>query len=123
MTLDFPIEFFAQDNHVLAVTGQILLTGIAQVPDARLAHKVEPPVVDDSGFFQLHIGTEEVVAPKMRWRRRSAGGMGTALLHAESIQHFKCAGERDSSALLPDRQGSEEKGTKQSWPHGSPQVG
>src|ERR1035438_5415288 len=38
--------------------------------------------------------------------------LGTALLHAESIQHFKCAGERDSSALLPDRQGGEEKGNQ-----------
>jgi hypothetical protein len=57
--VDLPIELVAQDNHVLAVTGQTLLCGIARVPDARLAHKVEPPVVDDCGLFQLHIGAEE----------------------------------------------------------------
>jgi len=38
--------------------------------------------------------------------------LGTALLHAESSQHFKCAGKRDGSALLPDRQGREEKGNQ-----------
>src|ERR1035441_1749843 len=59
MAQDFPVELFAQDNHVLAVTRQVLLTGIAGVPNARLAHKVEPRVVYYSGLFQLHIGTEE----------------------------------------------------------------
>jgi hypothetical protein len=59
MALDFPIELFAQHNHVLAVTRQTLLCGIAGVPDARLGHEVEPRVVDDRGLLQLSIGTEE----------------------------------------------------------------
>jgi hypothetical protein len=111
MALDFPVELFAQHNHVLAVTRQVLLTGIAGVPNARLAHKVEPRVVDDRGLFQLHIGAEEDGGAEDALESADQPAvLGTALLHAESIQHFKCAGERDSSALLPDRQGSEEKG-------------
>src|ERR1035438_8386037 len=110
MVLDFAVELFAQHNHVLAVTRQVLLAGIAGVPNARLAHKAEPCVVYDSGLFQLHIGTEEDGGAEDALESADQPAvLGTALLHAESIQHFKCAGERDSSALLPDRQGGEEK--------------
>jgi hypothetical protein len=113
MGLDFPVELFAQHNHVLAVTGQVLPTGIARVPDARLVHKVEPRVVDGRGLLQLHIGAEEDGGAEDALKSADQPAiLGTALLHAESSQHFKCAGKRDGSALLPDRQGREEKGNQ-----------
>ena len=111
MALDFPIELFAQYNHVLTVTRQVLLIGIAGVPDARLAHKVEPRVVYDSGLFQLQIGAEEYGGAKDALESADQPAvLGTALLHAESVQHFKGARERYGSALLSYRQGGEEDG-------------
>ena len=38
--------------------------------------------------------------------------LGTALLHAESVQHFKGARKRNGSALLSDRQRGEEEGNQ-----------
>src|SRR5580658_9337378 len=111
MALDFLVELFAQHNHVLAVTWQVLLTGIAGVPNARLAHKVEPRVVDDCGLFQLHIRAEEDGGTEDALESADQPAvLGTALLHAESVQHFKGARECYGSALLSDRQGGEEDG-------------
>ena len=66
-----------------------------------------------AALFQLHIGAEENGGAEDALESADQPAvLGTALLHAESIQHFKCAGERDRSALLPDRQGGEEKGNQ-----------
>jgi hypothetical protein len=69
--------------------------------------------VDDSGLFQLNIGAEEYGGAEDALEGADQPAvLGTALLHAKSVQHFKRAGERDRSSLLPDRQGREEKGNQ-----------
>ena len=83
------------------------------VLNARLAHKVEPRLVDDCGLFQLNIRAEEYGGAEDPLESSDQPAvLGTALLHAECVQHFKGAGERDRAALLPDRQGGEENGNQ-----------
>ena len=61
----------------------------------------------------LHVGTEEDGGAEDALECGDQPAvLGTALLHAEGVQHFEGARERDSSALLPDRQGGEEKGNQ-----------
>jgi hypothetical protein len=86
MTLDFPVELFAQHNHVLAVTGQVLLTGIAGVPDARLGHEVEPDLVNHGSFITLRIGAEENRCTKDSLKSaKQPPVLGAALLHTKGV--------------------------------------
>jgi len=51
-----------------------------------------------------------MVAPKMRWKGPISRRYWERPAACREYPTFQVAGERDSSALLPDRQGGEEKG-------------
>src|ERR1700691_815625 len=109
MALNFPVELFAQHNRVLAVTWQVLLTGIAGVPDARLRHEVEPDLVNDGCFVALRIAAEENRCAKDSLKSaKQPSVLGAALLHAKGVQHFGRTPEGDRLPLLPDCQSCQE---------------
>ena len=124
MVLDLPIKLFAQHNRILAVTRQVLLCGIAGVPDARLRHEVEPDVVKHGSFVELRIGTEENRSAKDSLKStKQPPVLGAALLHAKSVEHLGCTAESDRLLLLPDCKSGQEDGDQAILPPRQTVVG
>ena len=59
MGLNLPVELFAQNDPVLAISRQQLLLGIARIPDARFRHEVESGAMNDHRPLRLRIGPEK----------------------------------------------------------------
>ena len=56
---------------------------------------------------------KKMVAPKMRWKASDQPTiLRAALLHAERVQHLRCASKVNRLALLPDRQRRQENGNE-----------
>ena len=109
MALNLPIEFFAQHNQVLAVTGQPLLCRVARVPDPCLLHEVEPGLVNDRSLLALRIGAEEACGAKDSFKPADKPPiLGAALLHAKIVEHLCSTREEDRLVLLADRERGQE---------------
>ena len=99
----------------------LILCGVSGVPDPRLTHEIESGAMNHSGVLTLRIGSEEYRGAEDPLERPNQPPiLGSALLHAESVQHLRGAAELNHSTLLFDRQSCEEEGTSRSCPQGKP---
>ena len=101
MAGDLPIELFAQNDHVLAITRQECLFQISRIPDPRLRHEVETGAMNHGGAVPLSVRSEEDRGAEDALERSNQSPvLGTALLNAEGIEHFGGAVESDPRGLL-----------------------
>jgi hypothetical protein len=108
VALNLLVKLVAQNDDVLAISGQKLRFGIARIPDPGLSHEVETGTVENCGVFTLCIRSEEYRrAEDSLERSDEAPVLRSTLLHPEGIQHLRSAIESDPRTLLPYRQGRE----------------
>jgi hypothetical protein len=78
-------------------------------PDLGFAYEVEPGAVDDGDTLPLGVGAEEDGRAKNALKSSDeAPILGTALLHAEGVQHIRRAVEGNLRCLLTNRESREE---------------
>jgi len=56
---NLPVEFFGEHNQVLALARKVLLVRVPGIPDSRLAHEIEPRLMDYSRNRPMGISPEE----------------------------------------------------------------
>ena len=109
MALDFLIKLVAQDDHVLAFTGQGLLIGVPRIPDPRFTHEVEPSLMNYDSFLTLGIRAEKDGGAKNPLEGTDeAAILRSSLLHPKGVEHLSGASKGDDLFLLPDGQGGKE---------------
>lgn len=103
MAGDLLIEFFAENDCVLAIARQECLFRVSGVPNPRLRHEVKADAIHHSGPVPLGVGSEEDRSSEDALERSDQPPvLRTALLYSECIQHFSGAVERDPRRLLAD---------------------
>jgi len=103
MAGDLPMEFLAEDDHVLAIAGQQSLLQISRIPNPCLRHEVEAGAMNHGGTGPLSVRSEEDRGTEDALERSDQSPiLGTTLLDAECIEHFGSAVERDPRGLLPN---------------------
>jgi hypothetical protein len=106
---EFPEEFLAENNLVLQLAGEGVMSGIPRIPDPSLAHEAEPRAVNDCGAFALRISAEEDRRPDDPLESAHEPPiLRSALLHPEGVQHLRRAPKADDATALLNRQGREE---------------
>jgi hypothetical protein len=110
MVGDFLVEFFAQHNEIRAITWKVLLHELARIPDSSFSHKVEAGLMNDRRYRSMRIGSKKDRGSEDSLKcANQSTVLGAALLHSESVEHLRCAGERDPARSLPVRQRSQEQ--------------
>ncbi len=107
MSEDLPEKFMAENDLVLEFARQSLLIGVPGIPDPGLAHETECCLMDNHGFLTLCVGPEEDRCSEDPLERRHQSPiLRPALLHAEGVEHFRCAAKPNHTTLLADRERS-----------------
>src|SRR5215467_2528993 len=104
MGLNLSVEFFAQNDPVLAISRQQLLLGIAGIPDSSFRHETESGTMNHHRPLRLRVGPEkDGRAEDSLERRDQAPVLRTALLNSEGVEHGSGTFKHDLWRLLPDR--------------------
>lgn len=105
MAHDLVEELVAENNFILKGAGKCGLICIARVPNAGLAHEVEPRSMHNRGPFSLHVGAKEDRCTEDTLEGgHKPSVLCPALLHAKGVEHFRCASELNRLTLLADCQ-------------------
>jgi hypothetical protein len=108
-----PVELFAQNDPVLAISRRQLLLGIAGIPDSSFRHETESRAMNDRRPLRLRVRAEkDGRAEDSLERRDQAPVLRTALLHSEGAQHLGCAFKHDLRRLLQNRLSRQEDRTQ-----------
>src|SRR6185312_805919 len=74
----------------------------------RASHEIESGAMNHGGALALHISSEDRCAEDPLERSHKPPILGSALMHAEGVQHLSRAAESNNPALLLNRKGREE---------------
>ena len=103
MIHDFPEELLAEHDLVLQLAGQRVLRRMAGIPNPSFTHEIEAGAVNHCSLFTLRVGTEEDRRTEDSLKRAHEPPiLSSTLLHAEGVQHFGAAGERNPPRLLQE---------------------
>src|SRR5215472_12306517 len=101
MLQNFLIKLFAEDNQILAVARKTLLIWVPRIPDPCLAHEMEPRLVHNGRYRSTGVSSEEDGSSEDALEgAHQPAILGSALLHAEGVQHFGGAAKGDPARLL-----------------------
>src|ERR1035438_3204983 len=100
MRHDLVIKLRTQHDLVLAFPRQRLLPRVSCIPNPCLAHEIEASLMDYGSFGPLGVGAEKDGGAEDSLKgSHQVSVLGTALLQAERIEHFRAAPECDPLPL------------------------
>src|SRR3954463_234312 len=109
MGCDLLVKLRTEDNDVVADLGQRLLIAVLPIPEPRFAHEIEARLLEDGSRVELVFGAEEDRSSEDPLKGCDKPPvLGSALAHAEHVEHFRSRREANGGGLLSRRERGKE---------------